>query len=380
MKKFFLSAIAVLTAFSCTSNKVSIKGMVEGTTEGDLVLKVLELNNQKVIDTIKIEDGKINYTLKLKDKSPNFYYLYYNRNKIASFVLLPGDKVKFSTDTLGTKTVVEGSEESVLLTELEKHINRVNTKFDSLVVVFNNAVTVGDTAKQRSVNYELGSLYVKHKQYSIKYLYTHPNSITNITLLYQKLPNNLPIFAEATDVLLFQRAYDSLTVAYPGSMYVSRLKDQIDYRSRSDEFSSRLLGASETGFPDITVPDMKANKRSLSEFSGKVIILSFWSVADVNQKMFNQDLLRLYDKYGSRGVEIFQVSVDTDKTAWANVVKDQMLPWVSVCDGLGVNSTAVKTYNITKVPALFVIDRNGNIVARDVYNSELERIVSGLAK
>ena len=380
MKKFFLSAIAVVTALSCTSNKATIQGIVEGTTEGNLVLKVLELNNQKVVDTINIEDGKIDYTLKLKDKSPNFYYLYYNQTKVASLVLIPGDKVKFKTDTLGTKTIVEGSEESVLLTDLERKTVRVNTQFDSLTNVLDSAVTSGDTAKQRALNYELGALYVKQKQYSIKHLYTHPNSITNITLLYLKFPNNFPLFADVRDVLLFQRVYDSLKVKYPGSIYVSRLLDQISYREKSDMFNSKILDASETGFPDISLPDQKAKMRSLSDLSGKIIILSFWSVTDVRQKMFNQDLLRLYDKYNSRGVEIFQVSVDVDKTAWAIAVEDQMLPWISVCDGKGANSMAVKTYNVNQVPALFVIDKSGNIVAKNIFDSQLEKIISNLAK
>ena len=263
MKKFFLSALVVITAFACTSNKATIQGIVEGASNGNLVLKVLELNAQKVIDTIKIVDGKINYSLKLKDKSPNFYYLYYNENKIVSLIVVPGDEIKLMTDTLGTKIIVEGSDESVLLIDLEKSTGRVNTQFDSLVKVLNNAVTTGDTAKQRALNYELGALYVKQKQNSIKHLYTHPNSITNITLLYQRFPNNLPLFADVRDVLLFQRVYDSLKVKYPSSIYVSRLRDEISYREKSDLFNSKMLDASETGFPDISLPDVKAKVRSL---------------------------------------------------------------------------------------------------------------------
>lgn len=380
MKKFFLSALVVITTFACTSNKATIQGIVEGASNGNLVLKVLELNAQKVIDTIKIVDGKINYSLKLKDKSPNFYYLYYNENKIVSLIVVPGDEIKLMTDTLGTKIIVEGSDESVLLIDLEKSTGRVNTQFDSLVKVLNNAVTTDDTAKQRALNYELGALYVKQKQNSIKHLYTHPNSITNITLLYQRFPNNLPLFADVRDVLLFQRVYDSLKVKYPSSIYVSRLRDEISYREKSDLFNSKMLDASETGFPDISLPDVKAKVRSLSDLSGKVIILSFWSATDVNQRMLNQDLIQLYDKYSPKGLEIFQVAVDADKTAWARTVEEQMLPWISVCDGLGANSGAVTTYNVSKVPALFVIDKSGTIVAKDIYNSELERVISNLTK
>ncbi|MPN46095.1 hypothetical protein SDC9_193675 [bioreactor metagenome] len=94
--------------------------------------------------------------------------------------------------------------------------------------------------------------------------------------------------------------------------------------------------------------------------------------------MLNQDLLQLYQKYSGRGLEIYQVSVDVDKTLWARAVEDQKLPWVSVCDGLGSGSSGVISYNISKVPAIFVIAKDGNIVARDVFGARLESVVSGL--
>jgi len=378
MKKFFLTALVFVIAISCTQNKASIKGIVQGTAKGDLVLKVLEVNSQKTIDTIKIEDGKIDYSLKLKDKSPNFYYLYYNNNKVASLVLLPGDNIKLITDTLGMKLSVEGSLETTLLLDIEQKTELVKTRFDSLSTVLQNAVDNKDIEKQSTLNYQLGSLYVKQKQYAIKHLYTYPNSITNISLLYQKFPNELPIFADYRDVLLFKRVYDSLIVKYPESVLVSKLMEVISYKEKSDLLTAKIQQAAETGYPNISLPDNKANIRSISDFAGKVIILSFWSVNDVNQKMLNQDYLQIYDRYHSKGLEVFQVSVDEDKTAWARAIDEQMIPWTSVCDGLGSNSPAFKTYNLTKVPALFVIDKSGTIVAKDVYGAELDKLISTL--
>jgi len=380
MKKFFLTALVAMTAFACSTDKATIKGIIEGTSNGNLVLKVLEINNQRVVDTIEIEDGKFDYKLKLKDKTPNFYYLYYNENKVASLIILPGDNVKLIADTLGKKILTEGSEETKLLTEIESGAQKLSFRFDSLANVLDSAVIKGDEAKKTTLNYELGSLYVKQKQNSIKHLYTNPNSITNIILLYQKFPNNLPIFADVRDVLLFKRVCDSLDKRYPGSAYVVRLKEEVSYREKSDMFNAKILDASETGFPDIKLPDVKSKMRSLSELSGKVIILSFWSVSDANQRMLNQDFLQIYDKYSNKGLEIFQVSVDTDKTAWARAVDEQMLPWISVCDGLGSGSAAVTTYNVTKIPALFVIDKSGTIVAKNVFNAELDKLLSRIVK
>jgi peroxiredoxin len=103
----------------------------------------------------------------------------------------------------------------------------------------------------------------------------------------------------------------------------------------------------------------------------------FWTVADPNQKMFNNDLMEIYNKYKSAGLEIYQVSIDTDKTAWATAVKEQNLPWISVCDGKGAASIAVATYNVTAIPSMFVFNRKGDIVAsNDLFSkSKVEEAV-----
>lgn len=378
MRKHISILIAVLIAVSCSSDKSSIKGSIEGLDKGEIILKHLAYNSQEIVDTLIAEDGKVSYKFKTGSNSPEFYYLYYKDNKIASFVIMPGEAIKFSTDTLGMKIICEGSEETLLMQEIEKDANLVAMRYDSLVKAKQLSDISGDTAMSRSIGYQLGSLYVKQKQRAIKHLYTYPYSITNIPLLYQKFPNELPLFADARDILLFKRVCDSLIVKYPSSPYVTNLKDEVDKQERYMELNDRIEGANIAGHPEITMPDVNAKERSLSELSGKVVVLSFWSSQDVNQKMLNQDLLQLYQKYSSRGLEIYQVSVDIDKTLWARAVADQNLPWISVCDGLGSRSIGVVSYNVSKVPAIFVIAKDGNIIARDVFGAKLDNVVSGL--
>lgn len=381
MRKFLLFAIIPILAISCNSDKATIKATITGVKDGELVLKMLQINNQIVVDTIKTDsEGSFVYKTGKLSESPDFYYLYYKEKKIASLVLSKGERVYLTADTLGQSHLVEGSQESILLNDLEKELNSSIRKFDSLSNLRYNAIEAGDIKMSDSLSYMLGSLYVKSKQSAIKHLYSNPRSITNIILLYQKFPGDLPLFGDMRDVLLFQRVYDSLRVVYPESPYLNSLQDVISAMDRSDALTSKLLDASEVGFPDISMPDTDSKVRTLSELSGKVIILLFWSAGDANQKMFNRELLSLYDKYSNSGLEIFQVSVDTDKTAWARAVAEQGLPWINVCDGLGAASQAVLTYNVREVPSLFVIDKSGTIAARDIYNSKLESLVSALVR
>ena len=79
----------------------------------------------------------------------------------------------------------------------------------------------------------------------------------------------------------------------------------------------------------------------------------------------------MYDKYHGRGLEIYQVALNTDKTAWAMQVKEQGLPWISVCDPAAGASTGALLYNVTQLPAMYVISREGNIESKDVFDMRL---------
>ena len=72
--------------------------------------------------------------------------------------------------------------------------------------------------------------------------------------------------------------------------------------------------------------------------------------------MFNLDVLKkVYGSYRDRGLEIYQVAIAVDKPSWERVVSAQGLEWTNVCDGLGWNSPAVRMYNVTRLPAYFLI-------------------------
>lgn len=382
MKKLCLFFTAALIVLSCSNNKfrAKIEGEITGLKSGEITIRVLELNNQRTLDTIKVESGRFGYTIKNNSDKSDFYYLYFKQRKVASLFVMNGDKISVNTDTLGSNVTVKGSKESDLLQSLEKRLIKSQNRFDSLRNELAAANSTGDLKRSEELNYALGSVYVKQKQEAIKYIYSNPGSITNMILLYYKFSQDIPLFADLRDVLLFRKVYDSLQVNYPKSIYVQRLMDEISGRERNEVINSKILDASERGYPELTLPDTKAKPRSLSELSGKVILLSFWSVNEPAMRMLNREYLDLYAKYNSKGFEIYQISVDTDKTAWAIAVAEQQLPWVSVCDGFGANSFAISTYNVQKLPANFIIDRSGSIIARDIYDAALESKISSLLR
>ena len=113
---------------------------------------------------------------------------------------------------------------------------------------------------------------------------------------------------------------------------------------------------------DIELPDVTGKKVKLSEVeaASKVVLLYFWAATD-EQKMFNLDVLKpVYEAYHGRGLDIFSVSLDIDKTDWARIVKNQKLPWVNVCDTRGISSPYLGFYRVEALPRIaFIV--NGEI-------------------
>jgi hypothetical protein len=376
MKKFSFLRVASIFVIGATSlflvscghkDSAVIKAVIQGASEKKVVLNMLNMNKLVTIDTLTTnKKGFVKYRVKLPDASPNFYYITYHGTTVASLLLDPGDKASITVDTLGKLLKISGSEESKLLNQVNDSIVRAQKVFDSLTVQLLTCDKIGDKDGAVRLRYELGHLYVKQKQYSIKSILKHPYSFTNITQLYRQFNENLPLFAQLTDGVYFKQVCDSLKPKYPNSPYIKVLEGEVTRFNNYMELNSRIQNAGETAFPDLALPDLMAKTQHLNSLLGRPFMLLFWSASDNSQKMLNAELLQLYKKYKGKGFQIYEVCIDADKTNWASVVKT--LPWINVCDGMGASSPALSTYNITNVPSMFLFDKSGTIAGRDIFN------------
>ena len=363
MKKIIVLGLAALAAVSCSkSNTATVNATITGADQKEIIVSKLAVNQLKTVDTVKTNGSGVVKAQIAAGETPDFYYLSYNGKKLASLILKAGDKVAVTVDTLGKGLKIEGSAESSLLMEYDQQMAASMAKFEELSAKMNQAMESNDSKAMQELNSELGKVFVQHKQGVVKTIMQNPYSFANIQALYQSFANALPVFGGENDFLLVQRVHDSLQTVYPASAYVKSLQEQLDQVHKVQEMAAKVSQATEASFPNIILPDASAKMVELESLEGKPFILMFWTIADANQKMFNNDLKEIYRRYKSKGLEIYQVSIDTDKTAWATAVKEQELPWISVCDGKGAASPAVFAYNISNIPAIFVFDRNGDIV------------------
>ena len=374
MKRFFLLAAVILAAVSCGKTPTArISGTVESLEDSCLVLQRLNFNTLEGVDTVKLAaDGSFDFKVKLPTKTPEFYYLYDGASQIAAAVLLPGDNVKIKVGKYGDYEV-EGSEESALLREINQKFMKANLELSQLA---DEAVNAADEAALKDANVKMSRAYVQYKRDALAYIMGHTRSITSAAVVFQKFHEDLPVFNELTDVIMFKQLCDSLQTVYRDSRYVTALRDEISRRENDFQLNQKIEQIQSISFPELNLPDISGKDCILSSLTGKVIILSFWSVSQNDHKMFNQEILDMYNRLHASGLEIYQVSLDIDKPTWAAAVNNQKLPWISVNDGLGTASPAVASYNVTKLPTMYVINRQGDIVGKDVYSvASLEALV-----
>ncbi|MFA5301073.1 MAG: TlpA disulfide reductase family protein [Bacteroidales bacterium] len=361
-----ISAATILGAVmlsSCNKSDItSLKGIINDfPQEGTLVLKRLDFTSETVLDTLVVqEDGSFSHRFDAGNDMPGYYYLYAGNKRIAGLILQNGGEVDLEVTPDGKILKLEGSPESLLLKEVNEKLEVAAVKFDSLYTIYENA----PEKEQEALSLELGRLFVKYKQETIRFLYEHPRAFVNTSVVFQSLPRQVYVFSDTRDAALLQRVYDSLSVDYPLSPYVNAVRDRYESMQKVMQMEDVFSNADVADFPNICLPGLNGQNVCLSSLKGKTIILSFWHSGNVDMRLDNRELHEIYDRYAPHGLEIYQVGLDTDKTAWATAVRDQSLPWISVCDGSGIYSSAVTTYNVVEIPTFFIIDREGNIRQR----------------
>ena len=353
-----LALALVALALAACGDKARIRGNVAGLSDRQLVVKQLDINTYRTLDTIKTRaDGSFQYDVKVAAGQPEFIYLFYGDTRIAAFLLEKGETATVQADTLGRYTVT-GSEGSEELARVEK------AQADFLAQL--QAHEDEPSAMTRD--------YIQHYRDNVKYVMEHPFSLTTVPVFFERL-GDASIFSQVTDGILFRQVADSLMTVYPESRYVKALDKEAERRMRILELNGQLQTAPEASFPDIVLPDIQGEKKALSDVDAKVILVHFWDATDASQKMFSIDqLLPLYQQYHNRGFEIYSVCVTPDKPEWASSVLAQKLPWINVNDGQGAASPAVITYNVDTLPYSFLIV-NGEINTEPIDNG-----IEGLRK
>ncbi len=369
MNRIIFSAIALIMALSaCQSPKVSLSGRFVGSDADMVYLEYASVLEQTIIDSVKLgEDGNFALSIENVTTTPSLYYIIYNNERIP-LLLQQGDNVEINAaGNVARNYKVEGSEESELLREFNQEYISGVMKLRGII----SKIAAGSLSdeERKSLSEEYTKIYLDIKRKQMNFIVSHKQNIAAVYALHQRLPNDSYLFNGDSDVIYYRTVAEAIEQSYPESHYLPILRSQV---ARMSAQSSLLAQAKEVNFPEIKMPDMYGQEVALSSLSGKVILLHFWSVAIGNGNVINAEMKEIYKRYKEQGFEIYQVAIDTSKSDWINAIQEQQLPWISVSDMKGEASTSLGEYNVQRLPSNFLIDREGNIVAKDLVGDKLE--------
>lgn len=123
---------------------------------------------------------------------------------------------------------------------------------------------------------------------------------------------------------------------------------------------------------EIILPDTKGKIQKLSDHNGKIILIDFWASWCGPCRRANPGLAAIYSKYKDRGFEIFGVSIDDEKNAWKKAIAVDRITWKQVNASGGWDAPVALQWKLEQIPASFLIDQDGRVVAVDPSQEELE--------
>ena len=130
--------------------------------------------------------------------------------------------------------------------------------------------------------------------------------------------------------------------------------------------------------PEFTQPDVDGNPVSLSDYRGRYVLVDFWASWCAPCRAENPNLVKAYEAYKDKGLEVLGVSLDSKsgRDAWLKAIEKDGLPWVHVSDLKGWSNAVAVQYGVRGVPQNYLIDPDGKIVASNLRDERLHTVLA----
>jgi peroxiredoxin len=369
------AALTLATA-SCNQQSARIEGRIEGGQKLHVYLKKNLMGKLLTLDSAQLDDKGYFAFRVAKPEVIDFYQLTLDTLASITVLLRPADHVKLRAqmpNLLATCTAPD-SPDMALMLELQQKLAQSNAALDSLL----NKHGAAADMQPKEVRNAIGRIFIRQKQHNTTFIVKHITSPASILAYTQRLGRDVPLFGSLDDRFLLRALTDSLRVRYPRSNQVNTLLvklDELELMVQRSELQDLLANATELDKPEITLPDLNGQTQCLSDFSSKVVLIHFWVSTNKLCLMDNRELLDIYADFHDSGFEVFQVSLDDDLERWRSVVAEHQLPWISVSCPASQNCKAAQDYVVNKVPASYLIARDGTIVGKDLLGNELIKAI-----
>ncbi len=382
--KLLIIPILMLLMMDCDRNATQISGRIEGGGNRNFALERLDVNRTILVDSIQTDESG-DFDVKIHQEEPALFILKNEEGNIINLLMSPGEQVVIDAtwDNFASGYSIGGSEESEKIRLLVEHMSRTRNELDSLLSLV-DAIEDPEDPRMELIKNAYASAIIKQKRYTIRFIVENISSLSSIYALYQKYDSQNPVLGESSDLQYFKSVADSLESRYPDIALVQSLK--ADIAQKEGEINTafkveKLLEQADeeiTGLLDLKIPDLDGDSITLSSLQGKVILVYFW--ASENPASV-ESLLRMrstYQKYHDQGFEIYAISLDNERRRWVQSVDYNEFDWINVSELTYPDSRANLFYNVTSLPTNYLINREGDIIAKDLYGKTLETWLDNL--
>lgn len=379
MKKM-ICAMAALTmlATACKDKgeQFEINGRIAEADGKTLYFETVTLNGIEALDSTRLdEDGQFCFQ-GTRPFNPEFYRLRIDRQIVnLSVDSTETIHVEAELPDMGTDYEVEGSGNCQTLKEIN---NKLIALQQSIKDITNDkALTLGE---QERLVHEKINLY--KNEMKMHYIMENPASAPAYFALFQTVNGSLifnPI-NNPDDIKFVGAVATAWDANYPGTSRTENLHNiaiqGMKNTKRPTPVSLEDIDPgkiSAAGIIDIELPDIHGKNRKLSDIRNKVVLLDFTAYSLPSSQERIMQMRGLYDKYSSLGFDIYQVSIDPDEHYWKTACEH--LPWTCVYESRGEASGYLGSYLVRRLPTYFLINRHGDLVARDEQIDDLEKTI-----
>lgn len=375
----YIAAALLFAGVTACNNEPAFKVQGEVTDAADkmLYLEQTGLDGIVALDSVELgSNGTFSFSA-ARPEAPDFYRLRIE-DKVINFSVDSTETVEVKADykNFATDYNIQGSEsnqkikELVLLqTDLQERVNKLTQSGIPVGIVQDSLSRMVNAYKNN----------VKRN-----YIFVGPNKPYAYFALFQVL-NGYMIFDPLNnkeDVKCFAAVATSMNNLYPHADRSRNLYNMVIKgmkNTRAPQVKPLDIPADkiqETSIIDIPLMDINGTTRHLTDLKGKVVLIDFTAYGSAESGARNLLLREIYDKYAPQGLEIYQISLDTDEHFWKTAADN--LPWICVRDPQGPYSTYVNLYGVTKLPTAFLVSRNNELSMRIGEKTNLEEAIKKL--
>jgi peroxiredoxin len=368
MKKIVLLLITASLFVACNKledNEFIIKGTIEGIADGKLaILETLDENGMgvKPTDTAIIKNGKFEFRGSTSEPELRFIQFDSVQGKVV-FVIENGEiNIKAYKDSIN-KSVIGGTFNNEQFANYNKEQNAIQKKIADFRTVnkqrMETAMQTNDSVTMNSLRENFMKLNDELKDYNIKFAESNPKAFISVLMIQNML------MQPGTDYEKLEKTYNNLDKS---------VKDTKPGKSVGELIKNRSSAEVGKAAPEFSAPNPEGKMVSLKESLGKVTIIDFWASWCGPCRKENPNVVALYNELHDKGLNIIGVSLDKEGDAqkWKDAITTDKLVWPQVSNLKYWNEPIAKKYNVQSIPATFILDASGKIVAKDLRGDELK--------